>query len=132
MPYSEITISAPSSASHSNVVNFGIGIKNTITTPGMIAWRYRVYCWAPDQMPESLVLYDEVDIAVGAVKIYTLAFFMPNKNAEIFVWVERLKLRIPYPSEWPYDSSKLHKVSLAVAPPPAEFRDFALTEYTRR
>lgn len=129
MPYSEITIDAPSSAKHSDVVDFLVGVKNIITAPEIIAWAYRVYCWAPDQLPESLVLFDEVVISVGDSKIYNLAFFMPNKDAQIFVWVEHLKL---FDTWWPYDNSALKDVWLLVAPPPAEFRGFALTEYTRR
>ena len=138
MPYSKISILAPSSAYHSDVVNFGIGIKNIITDLGIIAWRFRVECWAPDQMPESQVLFDEINIDVGDTKTYPLSFFMPNKDAQIFVWVERL---LPYPAPYPsftYDNAALKDVWLVVAPPPPpppaepEFRGFALTEYTRR
>ena len=110
MPYSEIVITAPSSASHSDVVDFSVRIKNIITT----IWVFRVYCWVPDQLPESQVLYDEVYIDAGATKTYPLSFFMPNKNAEIFVWVERLKLRPPLPAEWPYDNAAIKEVALVV------------------
>lgn len=130
MPYTRITITAPGSARHSNVVNFGIGIKNIIDwVPGLIAWEFRVYCWAPDQMAENQVLYDQVVINVGAIKIYTLSFFMPNKDAEITVVTQHLWLD---PLGWPWDNTAREIVSLAVAPPLPQFRGFALTEYTRR
>jgi len=110
MASTRITITAPSSASHSNAVNFGIGIKNIITTPGIVAWGFRVYCWAPDQMAENQVLYDQVDIKVGATKIYTLSFFMPNKDAEIVVVTQRLELGVG----WPWDNTARKVVSLLV------------------
>lgn len=114
MPYSEITITAPDSAKAGTTVDFSVGIKNVITTPGIIAWEFRVSCWAPDQMPESQLLdNDRVVIDVGDTKTYPLSFVMPEADAQIFVWVERLLFKGPgEPPEWPYDNSALKDVLL--------------------
>jgi len=83
---------------------YQVGIQNK----NNVGYYYKVEIWAPDQTPENKVVTDVNRwIGAGQWHSYSRSFIMPNKDAEIFVWVEVWRN-----DEWNYDNSALKTITL--------------------
>ena len=115
VPQSQITIDAPSSAAAGETVNFSVTVKNTHLQYYRI---FEIECWAPDQLPEHKVIEirpgERFD--PGESKTYPASFVMPNKNAEIFVWITWF-----YFPQYIDDNWALQVVGVTTGPPPPQY-----------
>lgn len=116
MAYSQLTISAPSSAPAGTSVSVPVAIKNISSSEQV----FRIEFWILSQTSEKQLGTKSCTLLGGASKTYTLNFTMPNSEAQVFVWVERWN-----GSSWSYDTSKTETISISPPVGEAEFRNLS-------
>lgn len=121
MPYSQITISAPSSAQEGAVVNVSAKVANVSAYTDII-FRTEIHK-VPALHPGMLLFTKEEVISVGSPKVYNASFFMPDCDTTILVWVEYLAFDL---TRWIYDNAASQVVALGVEVPP-EFQNLTAT-----
>lgn len=106
MPYTAITITAPSSAKEGEKVSASVQIKNI--TQYHYSFQGDIYA-LPDQYADFVIGTVDEGIRSGETKTYNVSFTMPDCNTTVFIWLERWAT-----DRWVYDNAASKVVSLKV------------------
>ncbi len=113
-----ISLGVPGTAEEGTTVN----VSTVIANYNPASHLYKIEMWADSDLIGSI----EDTIPAYSSRTYNGSFTMPARNVVVLIWVQ-----LSWGGRWVYDNSKSEIVELYVPVPSPEFRDFALSEYTK-